>query len=136
WDSASNKKLIDKMPKLFAPVKGPGKPGYTHLQMVVGPSAMPLPSISYPASIQDGISNTIAIVEAADAVIWTKPDDVMFPGKELPKDFRKKFGGQFPGGFYVVMWDGSARFVADKVGDMTLSRALSPADGKLLGPDW
>ena len=136
WDSEHNKKLIDKMPKLFAPAKGTGKPGYTRMQMVVGPSAMQLPNANYPASIQDGTSNTIAIVEAAEPVIWTKPDDVMFPGKELPKDFRKKFGGEFPGGFYVAMWDGSARFVSDKVSDETLGRALSPAGGKPLGRDW
>jgi|GEM_PF-1669035 len=136
WDSEHNKKLIDKMPKLFAPAKGAGKPGYTRMQMVVGPRAMQLPSAKFPASIQDGTSNTIALVEAAEPVIWTKPDDVMFPGKELPKDFRKKFGGEFPGGFYAVMWDGSVRFVSDKVSDETLSRALSPADGKPLGRDW
>ena len=55
---------------------------------------------------------------------------------ELPKDFRKKFGGQFPGGFYVAMWDGSVRFVSDKVSDRTLGFALNPSDGNVLGSDW
>jgi len=75
-------------------------------------------------------------VEAAEPVIWTRPADVMFPDKELPKDFRKKFGGLFPGGFTVALWDGSVGFVPDTVSDRTLSFALDPADGQVLGSDW
>ena len=136
WDSDNNKKLIEKMPKVYAPVTGPGKPGYTHMQMVVGPNAMQPPFVVFPTSITDGTANTIAIVEAAEPVIWTKPDDVMFPGKELPTDFRKKFGGQFPGGFHVAMWDSSVRFVTDGVSSRTLSAALTPSAGDILGKDW
>jgi hypothetical protein len=87
-------------------------------------------------NIPDGTSNTIAIVEAADPVVWTKPEDVMFPDKDLPKEFRKKFGGQFRGGFHVGMWDGSVRFVPDTVSDKTLSLAICPDDGFPLGADW
>jgi prepilin-type processing-associated H-X9-DG protein len=135
WDSAHNKKLIEKMPKIYAPPKA-GKPGMTHLQMVVGPNAMPDQFARFPASFPDGMSNTIAVIEAAEPVIWTKPDDVKLTGKEMPIDLRKKFGGQFPGGFNVVMWDGSVRFVKDSVSDTTLSRALNPRDGQPLGSDW
>ena len=133
WDSEHNKKLIAKMPKTYAPQK-PGKLGYTHVQMVVGPRAMqPGASIR---KISDGTSNTIALVEAAEPVIWTKPDDVMFPDKELPKDFRKKFGGLFPGGFNVALWDGSGRFIPDTMSDRTLALAIDPADGQKLPPEW
>ncbi len=136
WDSEHNKKLVEKMPKVFAPVAKPGKAGYTHLQMVIGPNAMNTPWADFKSTFPDGMSNTIAIVEAAEAVIWTKPDDVMLPNKELPKDWRKKFGGQFPGGFYAAMWDGSVRFISDKVSDRTLGDALTPAGGEILGKDW
>lgn len=136
WDSEHNKKLIDKMPKVYSPVVKPGKPGYTHLQMVIGPNAMQPPYVRFPASFPDGLSNTIAVVEAAEPVIWTKPDDVMLPGKEWPKDLKKKFGGQFPGGFNVVMWDGSIHFVRDSVSDRTLQSAINPNDGQALGSDW
>src|SRR5262249_57367140 len=114
WDSEHNKKLIAKMPAIYAPVAKPGKEGNTHLQMVIGPSAMQ-PGGSLITSIPDGTSNTIAVVEAAEPVIWTKPDDVMFPDKELPKDFRKKFGGQFANGFNVLLWDGSVRFLSNSI---------------------
>jgi hypothetical protein len=135
WDSEHNKKLIPLMPKIYASPAKPGKPGYTPYQMVVGPSAMRPPAMRI-STVQDGTSNTIAVVEAAEPVIWTKPDDVMLPEKELPKDFRKKFGGEFPGGFHAMMWDGSVRFVKDSVSDRTLGFALNPADGNVLGADW
>jgi prepilin-type processing-associated H-X9-DG protein len=89
-----------------------------------------------PASFTDGTSNTIAVAEAAQPVIWTKPDDIMLTGKEVPKDLKKKFGGLHPGGFNVVMWDGSVRFVKDSVSDINLQRAINPRDGQVLGPDW
>ena len=136
WDSPNNKKLIEKMPKIYASPK-PGKPGYTHVQMVIGPNAMSPVGTKFPASFPDGTSNTIAVIEAAEPVIWTKPDDVMLPGKELPKDLKKKFGGLFPGGFNVAMWDGSVRFIPDSVSDQTLGNSRSnPKDGMTLGKDW
>jgi hypothetical protein len=136
WDSEHNKKLIEKMPKIFEPVGKPTKPGYTHTQMVIGPNALEPPTASFARTFQDGTSNTIAIVEAAEPVIWTKPDDVMLPGKELPKDLKKKFGGVFRGGFTVGLWDGSVRFVPDTVSERTLGIVLNPKDGLVPGSDW
>ena len=93
---------IEQMPAVYSPC---GKPGYTQLQVVIGPQAM-----RYYANLKstfiDGISNTIAVFEATEPVIWTKPGDVMFSENELPKGYRKKFGGQFPDGFYAAMWNG------------------------------
>ena len=104
--------------------------------MVIGPNALSPVGVRFPTSFPDGMSNTVAVVEAAAPVIWTKPDDVILTGKDVPKDLKKKFGGQYPGGFNVVMWDGSVRFVKDTVSDATLSRALNPRDGQVLGQDW
>ncbi len=134
WDSPHNKKLIEKMPAIYAPPK-PGKPGYTHLQMIVGPNAMQAGGAGI-ASFPDGLSNTIAVAEAAQPVIWTKPDDVILPGNQLPKDLKMKFGGVHPGGFNVLLWDGSVRFIKDSVSDATLGRAINPRDGMVLGSDW
>jgi prepilin-type processing-associated H-X9-DG protein len=134
WDGPNNKKLIDKMPKVFAPEK-PGKPGHTHLQMIVGPNAMPLTGLAI-QQIPDGSSNTIAVAEAAEPVIWTKPDDIMLPAKLAPGELKKKFGGPTPGGFNVVMWDGSVRFVRNTVNERSLALALNPRDGMPLPFDW
>ena len=102
----------------------------------IGPNALSPFDMRMPASFQDGTSQTVAVIEAAQPVIWTKPDDVMLTGKDLPKDLKKKFGGLHPGGFNVLMWDGSVRFVKDSVSETTLSRALNPRDGMVLGSDW
>ena len=135
WDSANNKKLIEQMPKIYAPPK-PGQAGYTHLQMVIGPNALPPFGMRIPASFPDGTSNTIAVVEAAEPVIWTKPDDVMLPGKDMPKDLKKKFGGLYPGGFNVLMWDGSVTVRSGYGQRSDASLALNPRDGMVLGKDW
>ena len=135
WDSVHNKKLLEKMPKIFASVEKPGKAGFTHLQMIVGPGGMPL-GARFPASITDGTSNTIAVAESAESVEWTKPEDITLPAKLAPGALKKKFGGQFPGGFNVAMWDGSVRFVKDTVSERTLGLALNPNDGQPLGSDW
>lgn len=140
WDSEHNKKLISRMPKLFEPVTKAAEPGKTHLQQIVGPQCMNAGRVSF-NQISDGTSNTIAVIEAAEPVIWTKPDDVHFPEREFnappPKDLKKKFGGLFPTGFNVLMWDGSVRFVDSRyVSDSTLWNLLRPADGNVVGSDW
>ncbi len=134
WDSPNNKKLIEMMPKLYEPVGKPGEKGYTPYQMVIGPKAM-APVGTKIFSITDGTSNTIAVVEAANPVIWTKPDDVMLPGNELPKELKKKFGGQFPNGFNVLFWDGSVRFVPDTITEQRLGQALTPNGGEVSDTD-
>ena len=40
------------------------------------------------------------------------------------------------GGFNVVLWDGSVRFVRDSVNDRTLSLLVNPADGQTIPGDW
>jgi prepilin-type processing-associated H-X9-DG protein len=137
WDSEHNKKLIPKMPRIYA-VPGTKAPeGKTYYQQVIGPAVMrPGLTLAKLANL-DGTANTVAIVEAAEPVIWTKPDDVMIPGKETPKDLKKRFGGHFPGGFNVAMWDGSVRWLdARRLTEKTLWSALRPDDGQPLGPDW
>jgi prepilin-type processing-associated H-X9-DG protein len=141
WDSEHNKKLIDKMPAIYASLTKPGKPGMTHLQQVIGPQCM-APGRFNIGNIPDGTSNTIAVIEAAEPVIWTKPDDVYFPqaqqdmDKPPPADLKKKFGGQYPKGFNVLMFDGSVRYVSENVSDRTLWNLLRPADGNVIGSDW
>jgi prepilin-type processing-associated H-X9-DG protein len=108
WDSENNKKLLAKMPKVYA---APNKNDVdkTYYQVFAGkntifdgPRGIKIPEIT------DGTSNTFLVVEAGTAVPWTKPDDVAFdPAKPLPE-----LGGIFKSSFNVAMADGSVRSVS------------------------
>jgi hypothetical protein len=131
WDSPHNKKLLEKMPKVFAPVRGAAKPGHTPYQVFVGKwpdASFELGrQLRYPASIQDGTSNTIMVAEAAEAVPWTRPADLPYDAKKpLPK-----FGGQFPTGFHVAMWDGSVHFLKKNFDPKEMRNAITPSGGEV-----
>jgi hypothetical protein len=136
WDSPHNKTLLTQMPKVFA---HPGHPeenaqGLTYYRVFTGEHAPFAPGrpARIPASFPDGLSNTILIVEAADPVPWTKPDELAYdPNKPLPR-----LGGHSSQGTGVAMGDGFVVFVPATVSETTLRRAIDPADGQPLGADW
>ena len=107
WDSPNNKKLLEKMPRIYAPVGIKTKlPHSTYYQLCTGPNT-PWPTIStqarIPATFQDGTSNTFLIVEASTPVEWTRPVDLAIdPKKPLPG-----LGAQIKEKFLVGMGDGS-----------------------------
>src|SRR5262249_30644118 len=87
WDSEHNKKFIEKMPKIFEIDGVTAKPGSTHYRTFVGANAswaFDRPA-QIPATFQDGTSNTVIFVQAAEPVIWTKPDELPFDGKRAVK---------------------------------------------------
>jgi hypothetical protein len=134
WDSPHNKKLLKKMPKVYAHPASPARRGETHFQAFVGNGAFfeGKRGLRFPADFPDGTSNTIMFVEAAKAVPWTKPEDLPYnPKKPLPK-----LGGFFPGGFLAGLCDGSVRFVRNSVSTKTLRNAITRNDGEVLGADW
>src|SRR5262245_5115203 len=107
WDGPNNKKLIEKMPKLYAPVRGKAKAGETFYQTFTGEGTIFVDHKSkYKiATIPDGTSNTGLVFEAGEPVVWTKPADMAFDEKKaLPK-----LGGMFDGECHVVLGDGSVR---------------------------
>ncbi len=107
WDSPDNKKLLERMPDIYAaPWLKKGPQTETYFQVFVGPrAAFEGKTGLSPTVFTDGTSNTFLIVEAAEAVPWTAPRDLPYePGKPLPK-----LGGHFKGVFYAAFADGSAR---------------------------
>jgi hypothetical protein len=153
WDSEHNRKLLAKMPKVYAPVAGQVKePHATYCQVFNGPGALfesdparwrRFPSL-HPASfecgpkvrlrqldIPDGSSNTIMLVEAGPPVSWTKPDDLPFdPNKPLPK-----LNGPHADGFYAVLGDRSVRFIKKTVSEEILRCLIDRRDGKVVTID-
>lgn len=141
WDSPHNKKLLEKMPKIYAPIRSRAKEPYlTHYQVFTGPRA-PFPlrlEKNAPfgawgprmANFTDGTSNTLLVVEAANAVPWTKPEDLAYEDKKpLPK-----LGADFHGGFMAAFADGAVRFLKNDLDEETLRNLIMPADGNEM--DW
>lgn len=142
WDSPHNKQFIAQMPPIYlSPRKDrQSSPGMTHYQVFTGSSLKrpdapfsqnpkdPVGSKRGPMLVRivDGTSNTFMIAEAAEPVIWTKPDDLVYePDEPLPK-----LGGFFDNGFNAAFFDGSVRFVSTRrASERTLRLLIQHQDG-------
>ncbi len=107
WDSPHNRKLLAKIPKVYAPAGGKGgEPGTTYYQVFTGKGTAfeGIRGLALP-EFPDGTSNTLLVIEAGKPVPWTKPADLAYdPKKPLPK-----VGGLFADVIHIGMADGSVR---------------------------
>src|SRR4029077_10330578 len=100
WDSKHNKQLLKKIPDIYKPIAGKVKDQYSTFYQVPtgeGTAFESKEGARLPGSFPDGTSNTMLITEAAEAVPWTKPEDLVYKPGKLPK-----FGGMFKNGFNVA----------------------------------
>jgi hypothetical protein len=130
WDSEHNKRLIDKMPKVFAAVNGvKAEKGHTFYQIFTGREA--LKSGMTLLNATDGTSNTLMVVESGDSVPWTRPEDMLYDSKKpLPK-----LGAFFNGDFNALFMDGSVRYVRKGIDEKILRALITPSGGEVV-PDW
>jgi RNA polymerase sigma factor (sigma-70 family) len=147
WDSPHNKKLLSKMPNVFAP---PGmktaQPFSTFYQVFVSPKRPMVDNpndqpaefwisagfrqgeqFRFPASFPDGTSNTILIVQAGRAVPWTKPEDLPYDNKALPQ-----LGGLFPDVFHAAFADTHVETLTKKYDEYNLRCAITSNDGLVM----
>jgi hypothetical protein len=147
WDSEHNKKLLSRMPKVFAPVRAAAEPGMTYYQVFVGqnapfpplemlqppfapggPAVLPKGGPRIPATIPDGTSNTFLVVEAGEPVPWTKPADLEYDDKKpVPK-----LGGLFPDGFHAAAFSAEIYFIPRDLKEKDLRHLINPADGEVI----
>lgn len=98
WDSAHNKKLIKKMPKLYAlPGVETKEPGMTFFQVFTGKGTIFESKEGLKLTDQlKGDGPNFMIVEAGEPVPWTQPNDLAYDPKiPLPKLGRLTDAGFF-----------------------------------------
>ena len=135
WDSEHNKALIDRMPAVFrCPSASAPEPGTTAYRVFTGkgaafdqPEGLPI------TAVVDGTSNTIGIVEAKEAVAWTKPEDLPFTGDGAAAF--ELLGSDHAGGFNALFLDGSVRLIKKSIIASTLKALLTYSGGEVVGGD-
>jgi hypothetical protein len=133
WDSDHNKKLIARMPRVFAlPTQKPDDTT-THYRVFVGNGA----GFDYLNGFRitdytDGTSNTIMVVTAADPVTWTKPEELPF---DPDKDMTKLLGKVVNGKAQAAMFDGSVRTYDKLPSRKTLNALITRAGGEIIDDD-
>lgn len=132
WDGENNLKILKRMPNVFRhPSEGVGVTTSSYYALSGentglgnGEKAIGL------RDIIDGSSNTALVFDAKRAVPWTNPEDIKYSTDEdVPA-----LGGYEPGGFNVLLGDGSVRFVAKSIDEKKL-RAIITRNGKEI-IDW
>jgi hypothetical protein len=143
WDSPHNKALIGRMPATFsAPDAGPAEPGMTFYRGFAGNDTFFDPKKAEGikiADITDGTSNTIALVEAKEAVPWTKPESEVpldaDPNPERIKATLDAVGGHFEGGFNALFCDASVRFIRSTVALPVFRALITRGLGEVISSD-
>jgi prepilin-type processing-associated H-X9-DG protein len=134
WDSEHNKTLIAKMPPTYVcPSLTNPPPGMTTYRVYVGKgAAFDNPKGRKLGDVQDGLSNTIGLVEAKEPVIWTKPEDLLFDAKDNGMAALGEAGSRHPGGFNALFLDGSVKFIKSSIDANIFKAMLTYAAGEVI----
>jgi hypothetical protein len=133
WDGPHNKRLLRRMPAVYAPPGGRARPYTTYYQVFVGEHAAfeKHRALRFPAAFADGLSNTLLIAEAGAAVPWTKPQDLPYAADDpLPE-----LGGLFPGSFGAALGDGSVARFSTRADPEVLRAAITRDGGEAVDLD-
>jgi prepilin-type processing-associated H-X9-DG protein len=142
WDSPHNKSLLERMPTLYTIPGADAGPGMTFYRGFSGEGALFDPKVKLGvgiATVTDGTSNTLGIVEAREAVPWTKPDaEIAFDATRKPQEaaqLLKSLGGKFPGGFNALFLDGSVRFLKESINPLVVKALITRNGGEVVSAD-
>ncbi len=125
WDSEANLKLVEKMPTVYrSPYAPADQPvGHTNYQgFATEESALGTEDGHAIHEVLDGTANTLLMIESANAVPWTKPEDLT----ETPKFF--------PGrSINLLMLDGSVH-TKDNIDEALLKKLITRDGGEVI--EW
>ena len=125
--------MIAEMPKMYAPVRFKDLDGFTFYRGFSGNGAFfELGKKRGFASISDGTSNTVGVIEAGEAVAWSKPDtDIPFdPNKPLPA-----LGKDIDGVFHAATLDGAVHRIRRDFDAETMKAFITIAGGEVFDFD-
>jgi len=130
WDSPANLALLPKMSAIYHDHTATLPPGMTTFRVFVGPgTAFEGPHGTPFKDFPDGTSNTLLVVEAAEAVPWTKPAELAYgPECSLPP-----LGGRLPKHFMAGFGDASVRSIEQPVAEEHLRAAITRNGAERLG---
>jgi hypothetical protein len=135
WDSPHNRELIKEIPPTYVcPSRPQTEPGLTTYRAFVGPGALfENGKATGFQDVTDGLSNTLMVVESQEAVPWTKPDDLTFDPAAPPSLYGA--GSLHPGGFNVLISDGSVRFFKLTISPQVFKALITRAGGEVVQAD-
>jgi beta-lactamase regulating signal transducer with metallopeptidase domain len=127
WDSEHNLKVLKRMPNVYRhPSENAGVTTSSYYALTGEDTGLGdgEQAVRF-RDVVDGLSNTVFVFDAKRAIPWTKPEDIKYSADEdVPA-----LGGYEPGGFNILLGDGSVRFVAKSVDEKTL-RAIITRNGR------
>ena len=149
WDCEWNSQFWDKTPSLFQCSSIPvhtesgsanlDKTKRCSFSCVLGTSSLFAKNGKpvFPDEVVDGVSNTVMYVERRDPVNWMNPQDELTEEQvlnenELPTTQRRGFGSWHGAGGYVLLADGSTRFLSEKIDSAVLKLLLNIDDSKVI----
>ncbi|OAI53954.1 hypothetical protein AYO44_15570 [Planctomycetaceae bacterium SCGC AG-212-F19] len=130
WDSPHNIHLLPKIPTVYRPYRqAAAAADATFFRIFVGEGAAfeHRRSLVCPRDFPDGTSETFLVVEAGEAVPWTKPEELSWaPGSPLPR-----LGGICRDGtFRAAFVDGHVQCVGKAATEAAIRAAITCNGGE------
>jgi len=134
WDSPNNMRIGQTaVPAYRCPSDSDDNPIETNYVMITGEEAVGnLPNeVTNIATITDGTSNTLMIVEVVDSGIgWSEPRDLSLDQLPLQINAPGAISSRHPGGVNVGFCDGSVQFLSEELAPDQLRALITKGGGE------